>query len=365
MIKLVDNKKDLKRFIHYIEDLYQGNEYYVFPVFSALKKELYKIVLEEQSYQAILSMKDNIIQGRLLFTIDYSKKQGKNICFFSFFDSINDKEVVHELFTYMEEYMRENNIDYSEGTFSPYDADTRRGVLVSGFDIPPTIFTSYNYDYYGKLLEEFGFEKAIDTVSLNADVNQKSKKRLNTISKYFMRSHDVRVDSLSWKNMDQDMQDIHQILSVSTNDIVYQDAPSITVIAETAKQLKLFINPNFIKIARENKSNKPIGFCLTFPDFNQVFKKTKGRIRPLRMMLAKRKISKARGTMQYIVPEYQNTGLIAHMFNSLFDEFKQCGITDFEAGTMMENNPKPINAFKKFGGEIIKTYRIFGKDISK
>ena len=81
------------------------------------------------------------------------------------------------------------------------------------------------------------------------------------------------------------------------------------------------------------------------------------------MMLLKSKITKARGTMQYIVPEYQNTGLIAHIFNSLFDEFTKQGITDFEAGTMMENNPKPINAFKKFGGEIIKTYRIYGKEL--
>ena len=363
MIKLVENKKDIKNFIHFIEYLYKGNKNYVFPVFSSLKKEFKKIILVDRSYTAILSTKNNKIQGRLLFTIDFSKKQGKKICYFSFFDTINDIEIVKELFGYMEEYMAHNNIDYSEGTFSPYDPDTRRGVLISGFDIDPTIFTSYNFEYYGKLLEEYGYSKAIDTVSLNADVNQKSKKRLNSISKYFSRNHDVRVDSLSWNNLEQDLEDVHHILSVATNEIVYQDAPSIDMIAQTAKQLKLFINPKLIKIARESITNKPIGFCLVLPDFNQVFKKTNGRIRPLRMIIAKNKITKARGTMQYIVPEYQNTGLIAHIFNSLYDEFILIGITDFEAGTMMENNPKPINAFKKFGGEIIKTYRIYGKEL--
>ncbi len=363
MIKVVNNIKEVKDFIYFVKDLYRGNDNYVFPIFSALKKELKKIVLDDKTYKAILSIKDNEVQGRLLFTLDYSKKQGKKICFFSFFDTINDINVVKELFSYMEEYMVLNKVDYSEGTFSPYDADTRRGVLISGFEIAPTIFTSYNYEYYGTLLEEYGYLKAIDTVSLNADVNIKSKKRLNTISKYFLRSHDVRVDSLSWKDLDKDMEDVHYILSVATNEIVYQDAPSIKMIEQTAKQLKLFINPNFIKIARENNTNKPVGFCLTFPDFNQILKKTKGKIRPIRMILAKRKITKARGTMQYIVPEYQNTGLIAHIFNSLFDEFEKHGITDFEAGTMMENNPKPINAFKKFGGEIIKTYRIYGKEL--
>ncbi len=363
MIKLVENKKDVKDFIYFIEELYKGHENYVFPVFSALKKEFKKIVIEDKTYKAILSMDRDVIKGRLLFTYEYSKKQGKEICYFSFFDTVDDIQVVKELFNFMEEDMAKNNIDYSEGTFSPYDADTRRGVLISGFDIDPTIFTSYNYEYYGKLLEEYGYSKAIDTFSLNADVHEKSKKRLNIISKYFSRSHNVRVDSLSWKNLDRDLEDVHRILSVATNEIVYQDAPSIEIIAKTAKQLKLFINPNFIKIARENVTDKPIGFCLVLPDFNQVFKKTKGRIKPIKILMAKRKITKARGTMQYIVPEYQNTGLIAHIFNSLYDEFIISGITDFEAGTMMENNPKPINAFKKFGGEIIKTYRIYGKEL--
>jgi len=362
MIKIVENKKDIKDFVYFVQDLYSGHDKYVFPIFSALKKELKKIVLEEKKYKAILCIEDNEIKGRLLFTFEYSKKQSKTICYFSFFDSINEIDIVNELFNYMENDMKLQKIDYSEGTFSPYDADTRRGVLISGFDIAPTIFTSYNYEYYGGLLEKYGYLKAIDTVSLNADVHQKSKKRLSTISKYFLRNHDVRVDSLSWKNLEKDMDDVHQILKVATNEIVYQDSPSIEVIAETARQMKLFINPKLIKIARENITNKPIGFCLVLPDFNQVFKKTKGRIRPIKIMIEKRKITKARGTMQYIVPEYQNTGLIAHIFNSLFDEFIELGITDFEAGTMMENNPKPINAFKKFGGEIIKTYRIYGKE---
>ena len=98
------------------------------------------------------------------------------------------------------------------------------------------------------------------------------------------------------------------------------------------------------------------------PDYNQVFKKTKGRIRPLRIFLGSKKITRARGMMQYIIPEYQNSGLIGHMFNVIYDEFQKAGITDFEAGTMMEDNPKPINTFKKFGGEIIKIYRLYGKD---
>ena len=144
---------------------------------------------------------------------------------------------------------------------------------------------------------------------------------------------------------------------------MYQDAPTRELIESVLKQMKLFINPDFVRIARETKTNKPIGFCFVLPDFNQVFKKTKGKLRPVKILLDKRNITKARGMMQYIVPEYQGTGLITCIFESLFQEFEKAGYTHFEAGTMMEDNPKPINIFKKFGGEIIKVYRIYGKEL--
>lgn len=364
MIKKVNTKQELFSFIHFIEELYKNDPYVVFPIFSSLRKELKKEVLIDQKYTALLCYHEDKIVGRILYTIDFSKKQNKDICYYSFFDSINDINVAKELFDFMESDMKVKGIDYCEGTFAPYDPDTRRGVLIQGFDSSPVIFTSYNFEYYQDLLEQLGYHKAIDTVLLNAQVNTSTKKRLNTFSKFFSRNHDVRVDALNLKDLDKDINDIHEILLTATNEIVYQEAPSIELIEEVAKNLKFFINPDLIRIARENETNKPVGFCLVMPDYNQVFKKTKGRIRILKILREKKKITKARGMMQYIVPEYQNTGLIGHMFNVIFDEFMKIGITDFEAGTMMENNPKPINAFKKFGGDIIKVYRLYGKDIA-
>lgn len=363
MILEVKTTKELKQFIYYIKELYKDDPYYVYPIFSAQKKELAEIVLHKKTYKALLCEQGGQVKGRLLFTYDYSKKQGKKICYFSYFDAHNSYGVVQELFAAMEEDMKTHNVDYSEGTFSPFDPDTRRGVMVKGFKSDPSIFTSYNYEYYGELLEQYGYRKAIDTVLLNADVNKKSKKRLNTFSKFFKRSHDVRIDSLDWNQLDRDLQDIEIVIREASNEIVYQDAPSIDMIRNVAQQMKFFINPKFVKIARENETDKPVGFCLVVPDFNQVFKKTKGKIRPLRMIRLKKQITRARGQMQYIVPEYQNTGLIGHIFNQVYDDFIEAGITDFEGGTMMEDNHKPITAFKKFGGEITKIYRIYGKEV--
>ena len=362
MIVKVETKKQLKNFIHYIEELYKDDSHMVYPIFKELTKELTEEVLNTKKYTALLAYKKSKIVGRIMYTIDESKKQDKDICYFSYFDAINDKEVAKELFAYMEKEMKADGISYLEGTFAPYDPDNRRGILIKGFDSDPIIFTSYNFEYYKELLEAVGCYKAIDTVLLDAPVDENSKKRLKVFAKYFQRSHDVRVDSLNMKNIDSDIQDIHTILLSATTDIVYQDAPSIELIETVAKQMKIFLKPDFVIIARDNVTNKPLGFCFVLPDYNHVFKLTKGKIKIVKFLLERRKITRARGMMQYVVPEYQNTGLIGYMYKVLFDVFERDGYTHFEGGTMMEDNPKPINAFKKFGGEIIKVYRLFGKD---
>lgn len=364
MIKKVENRKDLKRFIYYVKDLYKDNPHYIYPLFSVLNKELKKEVLRSQNYTALLSLdKFDNIQGRLLYRIEMNIKENKKSCYFSYFDAINSKQVTNELFDYMEQDMKSNGCKHAEGSFTPYDPDNRRGILINSFNSDPVIFTSYNMSYIPKLLEDYGFTKKIDTFSVIPETNEKNIKRLKTLGNYFERKYNIDVDYIDFNNLDKEIEDIHTILQEADNEHIYQETPSIDLIRSVAESLRLFLDKRIIRIARVRDTKRPIGFCFCLLDFNQVFKKLKGKVRPIRMLLLKRKITKVRGMMQYVVPDYQGTGLIGYMYKKIFDEFETMGITEFEAGTMMEGNTKPVEAFNKFGGNISKTYRIYGKDL--
>ncbi len=363
MIKMVASTRSLNRFIYFIKDLYKTDHHYIFPIFYALKRELKKEILIEKQYIAILSYRNTKLCGRLLYTYKYSEKQKRTICYFSFFDVIDDTAIASELFTFMEADMRKKNVLYAEGTYTPYDPDTRRGILIDGFDDDPTIFTSYNAPYYGRILEACGYRKAYDTHALSFDIASINLQKALTLSNYFSNHFDVRIDRLNLKNMDADIADIHRILEYATTEINYQQAPSIETIAQVAKQIKFFINPKLILIARENQTGQPIGFCLVFPDFNQILKKTRGKINPFKFFTQIKKCTRARGAMQYIIPKYQSSGLLGAMYHSIGEAFSELGITAFEAGTIMEENQKSLHTFDIFGGKIVKTYRIYGKEL--
>ncbi len=363
MIVKVTDKKTLSQFIYFVKKLYRNHPLYVFPIFSALKKELTSVVLNDQTYTAILCVQNNEVVGRLLYTQVNNHKLSKTMGYFSFFDAIDDTAVAKELFDYMEQDLLKTGVQSFEGTYSPYDPDTRRGILVNGFDQFPSMLTSYNYEYYGKLLEACGYQKAYDTVTLEAKINPEVTKKLFTIEKYFTNHYNVSIDKIDVKNINKEISDIHTVLEEATTELNYQEAPSVEMISTVAQKLKPFINPKLIRIAREVETGEPVGFCLVFPDFNYIFKKTKGKIRPLQMLMLLRKIPRARGMMQYVVPKYQNTGLIGYMYKKVYDEFFELGIKEFVAGTIMEDNPKAVHAFDKFGAEVICTYRIYRKDV--
>lgn len=365
MIKKVESRKDLKRFIYFVKKLYDDDPHYVYPLFFVLYKELKSEVLEKKDYTALLSMdEDGQINGRLMYCFEYNNKQKQKYCYFSYFDSINDKRVAKSLFDYMEADMENEGISQVEGSFTPYDPDNRRGILIDGFDDDPVIFTAYNKPYYQDLLEACGYQKRRDSFSVTPHKDETTGRKLATFARYFEKRFNVDVDMIDFKQIDRDIQDIQTVLKEADNEYIYQETPSTELIRSVAEQLRVFLDRRIIFIARERDTRRPVGFAFCLLDFNQVFKKTKGRIRPLKMLLAKRKINRARGMMQYVVPDYQSTGLIGYIYKKIFDQFSIMNITEFEAGTMMEGNEKTLTSFSKFGGEISKTYRIYGKDIS-
>ena len=182
MIKIVSNKKELMTWIKFTKQIYPKSSHYVPPLYRVLHKELSQQIFLDKKYTALLCLKNNQIVGRLLYTYQISKKEKQLTCYFSFFDCINDYEVVKEMFDYVKEDMSKNNCHILEGTYCPYDSDTRRGILVDAFDLPPMIFNSYNYEYYPKLLEQYGFIKGYDTVALKAYDKKENQTKLERIN---------------------------------------------------------------------------------------------------------------------------------------------------------------------------------------
>ncbi len=363
MVIHVQNKKEIIKFIDFVKDLYKDEKNFIFPFFNSQKKELFHYVLKTKEYKALYIKENNKIVARILYTFTYNPKRKEKMCYFSFFDAYNNIQAVQELFHCIMEDMKQNEAHYIEGPFCPYDPETRRGILMNHYESISSMFLSYNYSYYGQLLEKIGFKKAFDTYTIQKVIDDKAIEISHKFGIYSRKRLNVHYDTIQFKNIDNDLKDIQWIFNQSTNDINYQEAPSLELIQSFVKKLKLLIKPEYAVIARENGNNRPVGFIFVIPDYAEVFLKMKGRLNVFKLLFLKNKITKVRGWLQYVIPEYQGSSLIGGLFDCVIAQFKKDNIHYFEGGTIMEDNRLSISVFQHYGGQKYKIYRLFGKEI--
>ncbi len=89
--------------------------------------------------------------------------------FFGFFESIDDQSVADALFAAAADWCRQRGHDVLRGPAS-FSVNDECGLLVDGFETPPTLMMPHNPRYYVRLVERAGFTKARICWCTRADV---------------------------------------------------------------------------------------------------------------------------------------------------------------------------------------------------
>lgn len=156
-IKKVETKKDLKTFIDFHYDLYEGNEYDVPNLFSDDMNTLSKdknAAFEFCEAEYFLAYKDGKLAGRVAAIINHkaNNKWGRKSVRFGWIDFIDDREVSKALLDAVEKYGKEKGMEDIVGPLGFTDMDPE-GMLTWGFDQLGTMPTIYNYSYYPEHIE--------------------------------------------------------------------------------------------------------------------------------------------------------------------------------------------------------------------
>lgn len=367
-IKKVKDKKSLNLFLKFTDKLYKKDEFYVPYMKADLKRTLTRVVLVDEIYTALILSDGKNVQGRILYTVDKHKQFGNEPCgFFSMFECVNDQQAANLLLNAMCDDLKSRGVTRVEGTYFPFDQDNRRGILVEGFDCAPVLLTSYNKPYYKELLKNFGMHKDFDTLAYAMTKQTIPIDKYRKVSQYSEKRYDYYVETADFDNIDVLIKEIGEVMAAATNEDIYQDAPSVEALHNIVSAWKNFLREDLCLFARRKSDGKMIGTIIAVPDFNQVFRKMKGKLNPValcKMLYYKNKITTVRGLLQYVLPEYQNKGAVLSLYVALFDAADRMGADLIEASTIMENNSKSNESIKSAGGVLYKRYRLYGMDLT-
>jgi hypothetical protein len=372
IIKKVESKSDLMKFIKMQWYIYKGDAHWVPPLIMERKKILDKKkhpFYKHSEADFFLAEKDGIIVGRIAAIKNdiHNKYHNDKTGFFGFFECINDQTVADSLFDTAGKWLKEKGCDIMRGPANPSSND-EWGMLLEGFDDEPRILMTYNPKYYLDLCDNYGFYKSKDLVAYKLE-NEKvvASEKLKRVAEIARKRSGLTILELDKSNIESEIEKVKDVYNKSW-------APNWGFVPMTndeldamADDLKTLAEPSLVLFGQIDGKN--VGFALVMPDYNQIFKKMNGRLLPFNFLkLLSRKEMLATKWVRIIalglIPEYQKKGLDAVFYWEIVNRAAALGKKLGEASWILEDNAMMNRGAKEvMNGEIYKKYRIYDKKL--
>ncbi|HNQ68992.1 MAG TPA: N-acetyltransferase [Bacteroidales bacterium] len=348
-------KRDLKLFINFPRSLYKQEKYYI-PALQNEELANHSIItnpmLEFCEVKYWLAIKNRTVVGRVAAIIDdaYNTNQRKRYLKFGWLDFYNDEEVISKLMQVVEDWGSINGVEYIIGPmgFTTFD---RSGVLIEGFTETPTIYSNYNYQYYGQMIEKCGYSKETDWVEYNVKVPDSIPEKYVNGASIIKKRYNLSVLELKSKNDLLNYADaIFEMLNKEyVNSYGFNGFNEIQVDKIVENYLRL-LRLDFVCLVVDS-TQKLVGFGICLPSLSKAIKKSNGYLYPFGIFRIQKalKHNDTVDTLLIAIEEnYKNKGVNGIIFNELIGAFQRNGITNIETNKETESNTQVQNLWKKF-----------------
>ncbi len=371
LIKEVNGRSDLRKFINFPLKLYAGCDKFV-PSFMFDEKATF-IPEKNPAYEYCeskqwLAYKDGKLAGRIAGIINhkYIDRWGKKAARFGWIDFIDDEEVSSALINKVIEWARGYSLEYVHGPLGFTDMDYE-GMLIEGFEEMGTLPTIYNYPYYPEHLTKLGFEKEVDWVEFEIKVPEKIPEKAERIAEIVKQKLGIRVfDAKKSKDFIPYGKDLFGMLNNAYKDLFGFVELTDKQIDKYIKQYIGFVVPDYLKILLD-KDDRVAGFVIAMPSLTKALQKSKGRLFPTGFIHILKALKKSNRYLDMylgaIRPDLQGKGADALLMTELTRSAIKNGIITAETSIELETNVLVQSHWKYFENRQHKRRRCFIKKI--
>jgi len=282
--------------------------------------------------------------------------------FFGFFECVNDPDVATALFDAAAAWLRGRGLTVMRGPAS-FSTNDECGLLVQGFETPPTILNAHNPPYYVPLVERAGFAKAKDLIQYQS-VDPEMPERLVRGAKLIAERKGITLRRLDMKHFADEVERIKRVYNQAWEKnwgfVPMTDAE----IDHLAAQLKPVVVPDLVVFAE--REGQTIGFAAALPDLNVALKANpSGRLFPgiLKVLWAARRLTRVRILLLGLLKDYRMSGADALMYHWIWEKGRALGYTWGEAGWILDDNTPMSNALVRMGFRPYKTLRMYDRPL--
>jgi hypothetical protein len=357
---------DRRAFINFAWELYRDDPYWVPPLVASLKRLLgwkYHPFQEIGEIQTFLARRNGQVVGRIAAIVNHEHNRHfkERRGFFGFFECINDKQVANALFDTARSWLAERDIQAIRGPVNP-SLNYEMGLLIDGFNDPPTFMMTYNPPYYADLIEAYGFAKAHDFyayLGIKKDLDHQIP-RVGSLVERVKEMFNVQTRPMDRSRFLDDVKLFLDIYNKSCLHVWGFVPITPKELDWMASELKWVIVPDLTCVAEVD--GKPVGVVFCLPDYNPRIKAINGRLFPfgfLKLISKNHDMKRVRLISTNVIPEYQKWGLGIILLVNLIPKGLAMGMEEAEFSWVSETNTLARGSLEKGGAQLFKTYRLY------
>lgn len=372
-IKAIEpTKSQIKKYVNFGIDLYEGNDYYV-P--NLIFDEVHTLLPDKNPAfdycraQSFMAYKDGKPAGRITAIINdrLNESTGKKQARFGFVDFINDNDVVDELFATAEQWARDRGMTEIIGPMGFTDMD-REGMLVEGFDEMGTMATIYNYPYYPRHVERLGYKKDTDWVEYRVTVPEKVPEKMTRIAEIVLKKYNLRI--LKYTSAKKIKDDYGHALFHLINE-TYANLYGYCTLSE--RQIEYYIDM-YLSILRleyvsvvVDATGELVGVGISLPSLSEALRKCRGRIFPTGWFHILKAMKGHNDVIDLLLiavkPEYQSKGVNSLFFYDLLNLYIKNGVKFAETNLELESNSQVQSQWDYFDKRQHRRRRAYRKKL--
>lgn len=372
----VQTKKQWHDFHHLPYGLYAADPHWVPP--PLIERALHfqpdhNPFFQHATVAVFLAYRDGKAVGRITAQVDrlHLERYNDATGHFGFIEAIDDPAVFKALLATAEDWLRGQGMKRAIGpmSFSLWD---QAGLLVDGFDTPPSVMMPHALPYYQGHIVANGYVKAEDLICYwySRDAPMET---MNRVVERGLRDGGVTLRNIrkDKKHFPGEVALLLDIINDAWSDNWGYVPMTRAEIDDLAGILKIVLREGDVAIA--DYHGKPAAFAAIFPNLNEAIADMKGHLFPFnwikllwRMLVVRPKT--ARMAMMGVRKEYQNSLLGAALAMSVIRSTRNFNmekgdVTGAELSWILERNSRTRHVIELVGGKAYKTYRLYEKAI--
>lgn len=282
-----------------------------------------------------------------------------------------DEAVAQALFGAAEAWLQSQGMRRSLGPLSLSIWD-EPGLLIDGYDAPPTIMMGHDSPLYRGWVEAAGYRPAKQLFNFTVDIGDGFPPLVQRIVAAGEKNDRIRIRKVDKRNFDAEARRIMAILNDAWSDNWGFVPLTDSEIAFVGKKLKPVVFEDLIRIAEVD--GEPAAFMIVLPDINELLIDMEGSLLPLgwaRLLwwLRKPRSRAMRVPLMGVAKSLQNSRMASTLAFMMIEYIRRDAVRDYgcergDIGWVLDDNQGMNAVAEAIGAKINRVYQIYDKPLT-